>query len=41
MAEAQGMVQKTGAHLWITHVLMITGVLVIFFQFGWPLLHLL
>ena len=31
MAEAQGMVQKTGAHLWITHVLMITGVLVIFF----------
>lgn len=25
------MVQKTGAHLWITHVLMITGVLVIFF----------
>lgn len=31
MAKAQGMVQKTGAHLWITHVLMITGVLVIFF----------
>ena len=25
------MVQKTGAHLWFTHVLMITGVLVIFF----------
>ena len=31
MAKAQGMVQKTGAHLWFTHVLMITGVLVIFF----------
>ena len=31
MAKAQDMVQKTGAHLWITHVLMITGVLVIFF----------
>ena len=30
-AQAQGMVERRGAGLWLTHVVMITGVLIIFF----------
>ena len=30
-AQAQGMVERRGAGLWLTHLFMITGVLIIFF----------
>ena len=31
MAAGNGMVQRTGAHLWLTHLFVIVGVLIIFF----------
>ena len=31
MAAGNGMVQKTGSHLWLTHLFVIVGVLIIFF----------
>ena len=31
MAAGNGMVQRTGSHLWLTHLFVIVGVLIIFF----------